>query len=124
MRCTKASDSSAGPGSVWLNRRSRENEPVRTRFGRSSTGCGTRSIAITIVAPSDLPRPAPSRLQPVPRFHGVPINLLRVRLGPFVVYRKVLRGARHAAHVQAREAAPVRLLPNHRPVAGAHQLRL
>src|SRR5450756_1806143 len=53
MKCTKASDSSAGPGSIWLNRRSRENEPARTRLGGSLTGCGgTRSILIPILAPS------------------------------------------------------------------------
>src|SRR5690349_1815442 len=52
MRRTNASDSSAGPGSMWLNRRSRENEPARTRLGGSLTGCcgGKRSIVITILA--------------------------------------------------------------------------
>src|SRR5713226_4544485 len=52
MRRTKSSDSSAVPGSMWLNSRSREKEPARTRLGGSLMGCeGTRSISITILAP-------------------------------------------------------------------------
>src|ERR1039457_3995600 len=48
MRRTSASDSSAGPGSMWLNSRSRSNGHARTRLGGSLTGCdGTRSILIT-----------------------------------------------------------------------------
>src|SRR5450759_1106719 len=51
MKCTKASDSSAGPGSIWLNGRSGENEPARTRLGGTLRGCdGTRSIPIAVLA--------------------------------------------------------------------------
>src|SRR5262245_1676019 len=51
MRRTKSSDSCCGPGSIWLNRRSNENAPVRIRLGGSLTGCGgTRSISNTILA--------------------------------------------------------------------------
>jgi len=35
-----SSDSSCGPGAMWLNRRSIENAPVRIRLGGSFTGCG------------------------------------------------------------------------------------
>ena len=36
---------------MWLNRRSRENEPARIRLGGSLTGCcGRRSILTTILA--------------------------------------------------------------------------
>src|ERR1035441_3141364 len=46
----KASESSAGPGSMWLSRRSREKAPARTGLGGSLTGCGgTRSITVTIL---------------------------------------------------------------------------
>src|SRR5437016_3436315 len=51
MRRTNSSDSTSVPGSMWLNRRSSENTPVRIRLGGSLTGCGgTRSISITILA--------------------------------------------------------------------------
>ena len=53
MRRTKSSHSSARSGGrCWLKSRSSEKEPDRIRSGGSSTGCeGTRSIAITILAP-------------------------------------------------------------------------
>lgn len=39
------------PGSMWVNSRSREKEPARTRLGGSLTGCeGIRSISITILS--------------------------------------------------------------------------
>ncbi len=51
MRRANSSDSSSVPGSMWLNRRSSENTPARTKLGGSFAGCGgTRSISTTILA--------------------------------------------------------------------------
>src|SRR5260370_3103057 len=84
MRRPISSDSSSVPGSIWLNRRSSENTPVRIRLGGSLRGWGgTRSISITILArlvdsegggprrPSFMPKPrnkkrAPKRVFALP----------------------------------------------------------
>src|ERR1039457_1522632 len=101
MRRTKASDSSAGPGSMWLNSRSSENEPARIRLGGSLTSCrGTRSIFNIILALHGRFRSETGKSLTSPR----PLN--EVHLGP-EARRDIIRPIHLAKNLESRHPRAV-----------------
>jgi hypothetical protein len=122
MRRTKVSDSSAGPGSMWLNSRSRLNAPIRTGFGRPfAASGGTRSILfiITVALAAGMssvaipPRPTAAHCSPR-RFRScqpIPEGLSTSLFAP-----PLLRWHRMPSHLEGRERKRGFGHPPHVPV--------